>query len=103
MSFFSDLRRRRMRRAAIPPTWTPCLEEQLYLFRRLSSADRQELLGHMQVFLAEKRPQTLEHAQYSFPHVLAAIVLDGAAGAAEISEEAKRKILGGNFRRLLGF
>jgi 2-methylcitrate dehydratase PrpD len=38
------------------------------------------------VFLAEKRPQTLEHAQYSFPHVLAAIVLDGAAGAAEISE-----------------
>ena len=39
------------------------------------------------VFLAEQRPQTLEHAQYSFPHVLAAIVLDGAAGAAEISEE----------------
>jgi 2-methylcitrate dehydratase PrpD len=39
------------------------------------------------VFLAEKRPQTLEHAQYSFPHVLAAIVLDGAAGAVEISED----------------
>jgi 2-methylcitrate dehydratase PrpD len=39
------------------------------------------------VFLAEQRPQTLEHAQYSFPHVLAAIVLDGAAGAVEISEE----------------
>jgi 2-methylcitrate dehydratase PrpD len=39
------------------------------------------------VFLAEKHPQTLEHAQYSFPHVLAAIVLDGAAGAAEISED----------------
>jgi len=39
------------------------------------------------VFLAEKRPQTLEHAQYSFPHVLAAIVLDGGAGAAEIAED----------------
>jgi 2-methylcitrate dehydratase PrpD len=39
------------------------------------------------VFLAEKRPETLEHAQYSFPHVLAAIVLDGAAGAVEISED----------------
>lgn len=38
------------------------------------------------VFLAEQQPQTLEHAQYSFPHVLAAVVIDGNAGAAEISE-----------------
>lgn len=38
------------------------------------------------VFLAEQQPRTLDHAQYSFPHVLAAIVLDGGAGAAEISE-----------------
>ena len=38
------------------------------------------------VFLAEPQPRTLEHAQYSFPHVLAAIVIDGRAGAAEISE-----------------
>lgn len=38
------------------------------------------------VFLAEQRPKTLEHAQYSFPHVLSAIVIDGKAGAAEISE-----------------
>ncbi len=38
------------------------------------------------VFLAEQKPQTLEHAQYSFPHVLAAIVIYGKAGAPEISE-----------------
>lgn len=38
------------------------------------------------VFLSDQRPQTLEHAQYSFPHVLSAIVIDGKAGAAEICE-----------------
>ena len=38
------------------------------------------------VFLSEQRPRTLEHAQYSFPHVLAAIILDGKAGAQQICE-----------------
>jgi 2-methylcitrate dehydratase PrpD len=38
------------------------------------------------VFLAEQHPKTLEHMQYSFPQVLAAIVIDGRAGPAEISE-----------------
>jgi 2-methylcitrate dehydratase PrpD len=38
------------------------------------------------VFLAEQQPRTLDHAQYSFPHVLSAIVLDGGAGAPEIAE-----------------
>ncbi|MEV5706005.1 MmgE/PrpD family protein [Actinoallomurus sp. NPDC052274] len=38
------------------------------------------------LFLSETSPRTLEHAQYSFPHVLAAVVLDGAAGARQIDE-----------------
>jgi len=39
------------------------------------------------VFLDETRPPSLEHAQYSFPFVLAAIACHGAAGAGEISED----------------
>ncbi len=38
------------------------------------------------VFLSDQHPPSLEHAQYSFPFVLGAIVLHGAAGAAEMSE-----------------
>ncbi|MFF1490371.1 MmgE/PrpD family protein [Streptomyces sp. NPDC058319] len=38
------------------------------------------------LFLDETSPRTLEHAQYSFPHVLAAVALDGAAGARQIDE-----------------
>jgi 2-methylcitrate dehydratase PrpD len=38
------------------------------------------------LFLGEPAPRTLEHAQYSFPHVLAAVALDGAAGARQIDE-----------------
>ncbi len=39
------------------------------------------------VFLADQRPPSLEHAQYSFPFVLGAIVLHGAAGAAEMRDD----------------
>ncbi len=38
------------------------------------------------LFLTESDPRTLDHAQYSFPHVLAAVAWDGAAGARQISE-----------------
>lgn len=55
MSFLRSLRRRRIRHALPPSWWSGCLEEHLRLFRRLSPEDRQELLGHVQVFLAEKR------------------------------------------------
>jgi len=37
------------------------------------------------VFLAEQRPSTLEHAQYSFPFVLGAIASDGDAGPEQIA------------------
>jgi hypothetical protein len=55
MSFFDTLRRRRLRNGPLPDRWHRCLEEQLPLFRQLSSADREELLRHVQVFLHEKR------------------------------------------------
>ncbi|MFJ9852276.1 MmgE/PrpD family protein [Streptomyces sp. NPDC101150] len=46
-----------------------------------------EVLTHRgALFLTESDPRTLEHAQYSFPHVLAAVVLEGAAGARQITE-----------------
>lgn len=38
------------------------------------------------VFLGERRPPSLEHAQYSFPFVLGAIAADRDAGPAQISE-----------------
>ena len=38
------------------------------------------------VFLDNPRPPTLEHAQYSFQFVLAAIAVHGAAGSGEMSE-----------------
>ncbi len=38
------------------------------------------------VFLSDSQPPTLEHAQYSFPFVLAAIAVYGAAGSREMSE-----------------
>lgn len=38
-------------------------------------------------FLTFLPPQTLEHAQYSYPWVLSAIALHGAAGPAEMSQE----------------
>jgi len=37
------------------------------------------------VFLGERRPPTLEHAQYSFPFVLGAIASEGDAGPAQIA------------------
>jgi len=49
-----ERRRRRLRAAPFPPAWRAVVERNFPLFRRLSEADQAELLGHMQVFLAEK-------------------------------------------------
>lgn len=38
------------------------------------------------LFLDDQTPMSLEHAQYSFPFVLAAVAVDGAAGQREIAE-----------------
>jgi MtfA peptidase len=53
--FFKRRRRRNLRGQPIPPAWRPILTRNLPVFSRLPPADQAELLGHVQVFLAEKR------------------------------------------------
>jgi MtfA peptidase len=48
-------RRRRLRTRPFPKEWMAAIERDVLFFRRLSASDRAELLGHIQVFLAEKR------------------------------------------------
>jgi len=51
---FTERRRERLRAEPFPATWSAVVERNLAFFRRLSEDDRAELLGHTQVFLAEK-------------------------------------------------
>jgi Mlc titration factor MtfA (ptsG expression regulator) len=51
---FKSRRRARLRAQPAPPAWRAILERNLPIFTRLSSDDQAELLGHTQVFLAEK-------------------------------------------------
>src|SRR5436190_357494 len=53
--FFKRRRRRNLRGQSIPPAWRSTLTRNLPFFRRLPPEDQIELLGHIQVFLAEKR------------------------------------------------
>src|SRR6266702_6201876 len=48
-------RRRRLRAQPFPKDWLRTIEGNAPFFRRLSVNDQVELLGHVQVFLAEKR------------------------------------------------
>src|SRR5438045_1179920 len=51
---FAGRRRARVRAQPFPSVWRAILERNLAFFRRLSEADREELLGHVRIFLAEK-------------------------------------------------
>jgi Mlc titration factor MtfA (ptsG expression regulator) len=53
--FGKEARRRRIRARPFPKEWLRILDRTVGFFGRLSTADRTELLGHIQVFLAEKR------------------------------------------------
>jgi len=53
--FFKRRRRARLRTSAFPVTWRAILLEKFPLFANLTEADRQELQGHILVFLDEKR------------------------------------------------
>ena len=53
--FLKERRRRRLRGQAVPPAWRSILERNMPIFRRLPREDQTELLGHVQIFLAEKR------------------------------------------------
>jgi Mlc titration factor MtfA (ptsG expression regulator) len=48
-------RRRSLRAQPFPKDWLRIIERNVPFFRRLSTDDQAELLGHIQVFLAEKR------------------------------------------------
>lgn len=50
-----ERRRRSLRAQPVPAPWRDLLEKRFTLFRRLSDEDRDELLGHVHVMLAEKR------------------------------------------------
>src|SRR4051812_4880765 len=53
--FFKQQRRNRLRHKAFPEAWIKTIQEYVRFFERLSEPDRAELVGHIQVFLAEKR------------------------------------------------
>jgi Mlc titration factor MtfA (ptsG expression regulator) len=52
--FFNRRRRERIRATPFPPEWVPILRRNVPLYGRLDEADRGELHGRIQVFLAEK-------------------------------------------------
>jgi Mlc titration factor MtfA (ptsG expression regulator) len=53
--FFKQRRRRRLRATPFPDDWLAKIKRNVAFFHRLSARDQAELLGHIQVFLAEKR------------------------------------------------
>src|SRR5437660_8406732 len=48
-------RRRRLQGLPFPKEWLKSIQRHVAFFPKLSASDRSELLGHIQVFLAEKR------------------------------------------------
>jgi MtfA peptidase len=50
-----ERRRRRVRAQPFPKEWLALIQCHVVFFHKLSAADRLELLGHIQVFLTEKR------------------------------------------------
>lgn len=51
---FTARRRARLRARPLPVGWRSIVERNVAIFQRLPAEDQAELLGHMQVFLAEK-------------------------------------------------
>ncbi len=55
LGFLKERRRQRLRTRPFPKGWLAAIKWNVAFFDRLSAADQTELLGHVQVFLAEKR------------------------------------------------
>src|SRR2546430_12484715 len=53
--FLKERRRRRLRARPFPKKWLALIQRHVVFLPKLSAMDRAELLGHVQVFLAEKR------------------------------------------------
>jgi MtfA peptidase len=54
-SLLKEQRRRRLRVRPFPNKWLKLIQRHIVFFHRLSGSDKAELLGHIQIFLAEKR------------------------------------------------
>jgi MtfA peptidase len=54
-AMFTRRRREQLRAQPFPAEWRAIVEHNLPIFRRLTPEDQAELLGHVQVFLAEKK------------------------------------------------
>ena len=55
LAFFKRRKRRELHRRPFPEAWRSIILRNLPIFARLALADQAELLGHVQIFLAEKR------------------------------------------------
>lgn len=55
LTIWRERRRHRLRARPFPEKWLTLIQRHVVIFHRLSGSDRAELLGHIQVFLAEKR------------------------------------------------
>jgi len=55
LEFLKQGRRRRLRARPFPQEWLKLIQRHAVFFHKLSGSDRVELLGHIQVFLTEKR------------------------------------------------
>jgi Mlc titration factor MtfA (ptsG expression regulator) len=55
LEWLKQQRRHRLRARPFPKDWLTLVQRHVVFFHRLNGSDRAELLGHIQVFLAEKR------------------------------------------------
>ena len=55
LTLLKQRRRQRLQARPFPKKWLTLIQRHVAFFNRLSGSDRTELLGHIQVFLAEKR------------------------------------------------
>jgi Mlc titration factor MtfA (ptsG expression regulator) len=55
LALLKQRRRRRLRARPFPKEWLALIQRHVVFFHKMSASDRTELLGHIQVFLAEKR------------------------------------------------
>ncbi len=53
--FFRNRRRARIRNQPFPETWLGWIQQNVPIYEQMPEADKRELRGHVQVFLAEKR------------------------------------------------
>jgi len=82
LEFLKQQRRRRLRARQFPQEWLKLIQRHVVFFHKLTVGDRAELLGHIQVFLAEKRfegcggfeiTDEVRETDY-FPHLLTILV-----------------------------